>query len=349
MKPPVTARVAALAGYTPGEQPADAGLVKLNTNENPYPPSPRVVAAIARAAADALERYPAPLADDLRVKAAQVYGVDADQVLVGNGSDELLAICLRACVDAGGVVAYCVPTYSLYRTLAEIAGARIVEIQGRSCSALAVSQPAVSFVCNPNSPLGYGVEAVDIAELAASVDGLVVSDEAYADFGDSSALPLVGAVPNVLVVRSFSKSFSLAGLRLGLALGDAALIAELAKVKDSYNVSRLAISAGVAALEDYDAMRENVARVCATRERVADELRCAGFDVDASQANFLWVQCGDGEGKAAYQRLRAAGILVRFFDVDGLRGGFRVSVGTDSQMDRFLAALNAGSDDVART
>lgn len=339
MRLPVTDRVRALVGYTPGEQPTETGVVKLNTNENPYPPSPLVVQAVAREAADRLERYPSPMADELRKKAAAIHGVDPDQILAGNGSDELLAICLRACVGEGDVVAYATPTYSLYRTLAEIVGARVVEIESRSCTELAVSRPAVSFVCNPNSPLGFGVAPAEIAELASSVDGLVVSDEAYADFGDSTALALVGAVPNVIVVRSFSKSFSLAGVRLGLAFGHRDLIAELAKVKDSYNVSRLAVAAGVAALDDYDGMRENVARVCATRERVTALLRAAGFEVADSQANFLWVDCGAEGGKAAYERLREGGVLVRYFDAAGLRSGIRVTVGTDSQMDRFLETL----------
>ncbi|MEE8310644.1 MAG: histidinol-phosphate transaminase [Candidatus Binatia bacterium] len=339
MRLPVTERVRVLAGYTPGEQPTESSLVKLNTNENPYPPSPRVVQAVAREAADCLERYPSPMADELREKAAAVHGVDPDQVLAGNGSDELLAICLRACAGEGGVVAYTTPTYSLYRTLAEIVGARIVEIESRSCTELAASRPAVSFVCNPNSPLGFGVATAEIAELASSVDGLVVSDEAYADFGDCSALALVGAVPNVIVVRSFSKSFSLAGVRLGLAFGHRDLIAELAKVKDSYNVSRLAVAAGVAALDDHDGMRANVARVCATRERVTAVLRAAGFDVADSQTNFLWVDCGAEGGRAAFERLRERGVLVRYFDAEGLRSGIRVTVGTDSQMDRFLEVL----------
>jgi len=331
--------VRALVGYTPGEQPTDSSLVKLNTNENPYPPSERVVEAVARAAADCLERYPSPMADELREKAAAIHGLDANQVLVGNGSDELLAICLRACVGDADVVAYTTPSYSLYRTLAEIAGARPVEVESRSCTDLAPLNAAVSFVCNPNSPLGFGVEPAEIAELAASVEGLVVSDEAYVDFGDSTALALVGAVPNVVVVRSFSKSFSLAGVRLGLAFAHAELIAELAKVKDSYNVSRLAVAAGVAALEDHDGMRANVTRVCATRERVTAALRTAGFGVADSKTNFLWVECGAEGGKAVFERLRSHGVLVRYFDADGLRSGIRVTAGTDSQMDRFLEIM----------
>jgi len=335
MKPLVTDRVGALAGYTPGEQPRGGRLIKLNTNENPYPPSGRIAEAVARAAGEGLELYPSAMADELRERAASHYGVRAEQVLAGNGSDEILSICLRACVDVGDRVAYTTPTYSLYRTLCEIAGAEVVEVPSRFCADLADTGARVCFVCNPNSPLGYGVPAAEIEALAGSVDGLVVSDEAYVDFGDTSAIGLVGKVPNLLVVRTFSKSFSLAGARLGLAFADAGLIAELAKVKDSYNVSRLAIAAGVAALDDHETMVSSVARVRATRERVAGRLREGGYDVPDSSANFLWVGCGDG-ARDLYQSLRQGGVLVRYFDAEGLRGGVRVTIGTDEHMDRFL-------------
>jgi histidinol-phosphate aminotransferase len=340
-KLPVSARTAALAGYVPGEQPRRPGLIKLNTNENPYPPSQRVVEAIGRAAADGLERYPAPLADELRDKAAEVYGLEPAQVLAGNGSDELLSICLRACVDAGDTVAYTVPSYSLYSTLAEIAGARVVEIADRSCRSLIDIGAAVSFVCNPNAPFGFGIPLDDLVALAESVGGLVVSDEAYVDFGDSSAIGLVGEIPNLIVLRSFSKSYSMAGVRLGLAFGPAELIAEFAKVKDSYNVSRLACAAGVAALEDQAAMKATVRKVQDTRDRVAHRLRAEGFGVEPSQANFLWVDCGERGGRAMFEKLRAADVLVRYFDRDGLRDGFRVTIGTDAEMDRFLEGLLA--------
>ncbi len=340
-KLPVSARTAALAGYVPGEQPRRPGLIKLNTNENPYPPSQRVVEAIGRAASGALERYPSPLADELRDKAAEVYGLEPAQVLAGNGSDELLSMCLRACVDAGDTVAYTVPSYSLYSTLAEIAGARVVEIADRSCRSLIDIGAAVSFVCNPNAPYGFGIPLDDIAALAESVDGLVVSDEAYVDFGDSSAIGLVGEIPNLIVLRSFSKSYSMAGVRLGLAFGPAELIAEFAKVKDSYNVSRLACAAGVAALDDQAAMKATVRKVQDTRDRVAHRLRAEGFGVEPSQANFLWVDCGARGGRVMFEKLRAADVLVRYFDRDGLRDGFRVTIGTDAEMDRFLEALLA--------
>lgn len=347
---PVSDRVRALIGYVPGEQPTDARLVKLNTNENPYPPSPRVRSAIREAADGALNRYPSPLADALRVAAAEVYGVAPSQVLAGNGSDELLAICLRACATEGARVAYAMPSYSLYRTLAALAGAEAVEIEIEHVppagafpipEQLVAADAAVKFVCHPNSPFGCPVDLQRLAALCEHSRGLVVCDEAYVDFGAESALGLLSSHPNLLVLRTFSKSFSLAGVRLGLAFAAPELIAELLKVKDSYNVSRLALAAGVAALEDVAWMQSNVARVRGTRERVVGALRRGGYSVADSVANFVWLDCGSAGGRVTYERLRAASVLVRYFDQDRLRSGVRVTVGTDQEMDAFLAALLA--------
>ncbi|MBI5504839.1 MAG: histidinol-phosphate transaminase [Deltaproteobacteria bacterium] len=338
----VSSRVAAMHGYTPGEQPQAGRLIKLNTNENPYPCSPLVAGAIADEARS-LQLYPSPNADALRAKAAQVYRVAPEQVLVGNGSDEVLAMILRACVLDGDAVAYAVPTYSLYRTLAQSVGARVVEIAADGSAiprGVADARARVTFVCTPNSPTGRAIALDAIAEFARSADGVVVVDEAYADFGTATALTILADHPNMVVTRSFSKSFSLAGLRLGLAFGHADFLAELLKVKDSYNISRLAIAAGVAALDDYAWMQSNVSRVRATRARVTARLRAAGFRVEDSSANFVWVDCSSaGGGRPVYDKLRAAGVLVRYFDVEGLRGGIRASIGTDEQMDVMLAVL----------
>jgi histidinol-phosphate aminotransferase len=340
----VSPRVRAMSGYTPGEQPAGRKLIKLNTNENPYPCSPLVVEAIEREA-HSLHLYPSPMADELRERAAEVYGVRPSQVMAGNGSDELLAIVLRACIEAGDAAAWVVPTYSLYRTLAELAGARIVEIDGDPSTipaALAQAKARVTFLCTPNSPTGRSIASADIAAFAREAAGVVVVDEAYVDFGGKTALTMLDDHPNMVVSRTFSKSFSLAGLRLGLLFGHEDLLAELAKVKDSYNVSRLAIAAGVAALEDRAWMSSNVSRIRATRSRVTAALRRAGFGVEDSAANFLWVDCSSkGGGKAAYDRLRAGGVLARWFAGPRLEGGIRVSIGTDPDMDRFLELLGA--------
>jgi histidinol-phosphate aminotransferase len=346
--PPVSERIRALVGYVPGEQPTDTRLIKLNTNENPYPPSPRVRAALRAAAEGALNRYPSPSGDALRKCAARVYGLAENQVLAGNGSDELLAICLRATVTEGAAVAYATPSYSLYRTLAALTGAAPIEVEidaateSGTCpipGGLVQAPAVVKFVCHPNSPFGVPVDLGRIAEICTNSRGLVVSDEAYVDFGAESALRLLPSHPNLVVLRSFSKSFSLAGLRLGLAFGAPELIRELAKVKDSYNVSRLALAAGVAALEDLEWMRSNVERIRATRERVVRTVRSRGYRVPDSAANFFWLDCAARGGRDVYEQLRRAGVLVRYFDQDRLRSGVRVTVGTDSEMDAFLAAL----------
>ncbi len=342
-------------GYVPGEQPAGGALIKLNTNENPYPPTPQVAEAVASEAAGAgLRLYPSPMADALREKAAQVYALSPAQVLVGNGSDDILAICLRACVSEGDEVAYTVPTYFVYRTLVDIAGARRVEIpyvpadDGRGSTApqivrlpdaLVESGARVKFVCSPNSPLGYVVPLEEVARLAAASTGLVVADEAYGDFGEGSAIELLADHPNLLVARSFSKSYSLAGARLGLAFASPQLLAGLAKVKDSYNVSRFSLAAGVAALDDQDWMRGNVAKVKATRARTVAELRVKGWAVRESGANFIWIDCSAQGGKPVYDRLRARNVLVRWFDEPGLTDGIRVTIGTDEEMSTFLSAI----------
>lgn len=336
-----------MRAYVPGEQPTTTNLVKLNTNENPYPCSPLVVEAVA-AEARRLALYPSPSAEPLRLAAAKVYGLEPERILVGNGSDELLAILLRACVGETGSVAYAVPTYSLYRTLAESVGARIHEVEAVDTEVVApalrdaAAAGALIFVCTPNSPTGRTTSLEEIAALADGSQGIVVVDEAYVDFGAASALALLASHDNLVVIRTFSKSFSLAGLRLGLLFASDSLVGELAKVKDSYNVSRLAIAAGVAALEDLAWMQSNVARVRATRVRVTAALRAMGYPVEESAANFLWVDCArHGGGKVIYDRLREAGVLVRYFDVEALRHGVRVSIGTDDDMDRFLGALGA--------
>lgn len=340
----VSDRVRSIEGYTPGEQPSGGPLVKLNTNENPYPCSPLVVEAIATEA-HRLHLYPSPLSDALREKAAGVYRVKPSQVMAGNGSDELLAILLRACTEPGQRVAWPVPTYSLYRVLADLAGVEAVEVPADGLpipKAVGEAGARVVFLCTPNSPTGRAIPLDAIAAFARTQRGVVVVDEAYVDFGGPSALAILGDHPNMVVTRTFSKSFSLAGLRLGLLFGHEDLVAELAKVKDSYNVSRIAIAAGVAALDDLQWMQSNVARVRATRARVTAALRHAGFPVEESAANFLWVDCAKaGGGRAACERLRAGGVLARFFPGPGMDSHLRVSIGTDEQMDRFLSVLGA--------
>ena len=335
--------VATLHPYVPGEQPQDRRYIKLNTNESPYPPSPRVLAAIREAAHDDLRLYPDPQANALRDRAAAVYGCERDAILVGNGSDELLNLVIRTCVDSADAVVYPFPTYSLYDTLVTIQGGRPVHVpypaDFRLPEGLAEAGGRITFVCNPNSPSGTGIPLSVVRDLAARVRGLLVVDEAYVDFADETALPLASDRPNVVVLRTFSKSFSLAGMRIGLAFGAPALMTELAKVKDSYNVNRLSIVAATAALEDYAWMQQNVARVRATRTRLSAGLAELGYGVLPSQANFVLARRSGTDQEATYAALKTHGILVRFFPAPGLRDALRITVGTDDQTDALLAAL----------
>jgi len=332
-------------GYVPGEQPRGGTVVKLNTNENPYPPAPGVIAAVAACAAADLRLYPDPMATALREAAARRYGVASEHVLVGNGSDDLLTMLMRTFVGPDDVVVYPEPTYSLYDTLVTIQEGRSLTIPFPADfalpAALADADGRVLIICNPNSPSGTFTPLDVIEDLARGREWIVVVDEAYVDFAPATALPLVARYDNVLVLRSFSKSFSLAGMRIGLAFGHPEILGELAKVKDSYNVSRVAIAAGVAALEDYTWMEQNVARIVASRARLSEELRAVGYDVLPSAANFVLAR-RPGEDQGAVQAaLRERGVLVRHFATPRLVDALRISVGTDEEIDRLLAELRA--------
>lgn len=330
-------------GYVPGEQPATGGIVKLNTNENPYPPSPRVREAIIAAAEEPLQRYPDPMAGEVRRCAAVRYGVRAEQILVGNGSDELLGLVMRACVDRGTRVAYPVPTYSLYDTLVALQEGVSVRVPYGGDWALPRglldAEASVTCICRPNSPSGTAPALADVAAYSRRTKGLVVLDEAYADFADDTALSLVASLDNVIVLRSLSKSFSLAGLRIGLAIGRPELIEFLARIKDSYNVNRVSLAAAAAALDDFEWMQKNVARIRIGRERLATSLRQIGFEVPPSQANFVFARRPGNDLEPLYRRLRSRGILVRHFATPALRDGLRISVGCDEELDALLEAL----------
>lgn len=336
--------VRAMEGYTPGEQPRGGSIIKLNTNENPYPPSPRVLAAMAAAVDERVRLYPDPLAVELRDRAAELYGLDPQQIIAGNGSDEILMIILRACIDAGATVAYPVPTYSLYETLVQICGGRVITVPFEDDFALPLAklaslQARVTFVCNPNAPSGTVVRLDALRELAGRLDGLLVVDEAYGDFGSVSALELIAEHANVVVTRSFSKSFSLAGVRVGLAFAQEPVIREFFKVKDSYNLNRVSIAAAAAALADAQWMRDNVERIRHTRGRLQSGLEALGYRVLPSETNFVLARQPGREQGGIYRALRERGILVRYFDSEGLRDALRITVGTDEEVEALLAAL----------
>jgi len=333
-----------MQGYVPGEQPRDGGFIKLNTNESPFPPAPGVLRALRAAVNRDLRLYPDPMATPVREKVAQVYGTRPARVLAGNGSDDLLTQVVRAFCGPGRLIAYPVPTYSLYPTLAAIEDARVREVPYPPDFSLPAGLfrkgAAVTFVANPNSPTGTAVPPEELSRLARAVSGVLVIDEAYVDFADRDCLHLVERHRNVIVLRTFSKSFSLCGVRLGFAVAREELIRGMAKVKDSYNVSRLAIAAGVAALEEIEVMRARAERIRATRRRLARGLESLGWFVYPSQSNFVFARVrpplSAGE---VYRRLKRRGILVRFFDRPGLDDGLRITVGREREVGLLLRAL----------
>jgi histidinol-phosphate aminotransferase len=344
--------IEAMPPYVPGEQPPPgARLVKLNTNENPYPPSPEVDRAIraeleaGSGACERLRLYSDPHATALCQAAAQVEGFPVEGILAGNGSDELLAVLARAFVGPGDPVAYPYPTYLLYDTVAQIQGARvdIVDFPPDFAlpRALFGSRARLVFVANPNAPSGTLHALEDLARLADSLaDGVLVIDEAYGAFAGQPALELARTRPNVVVLRTLSKSHSLAGMRVGLLFGPPDLVAGLRKVRDSYSLDRLAIAAGTAAVLDTGWIARNTGRINATRERLAQALAGLGLAPLPSHANFVFVRMGSAaRARAAQGFLRARGLLVRYFDMRLLDDGLRITVGTDQQVDDLLQAL----------
>jgi histidinol-phosphate aminotransferase len=340
--------IAALAGYVPGEQPRDENVIKLNTNENPYPPSPRVLAALRKATSRSLRLYPEPLADSLRAVAATVYGVKPENILAGNGSDEILSIIMRSFVGPQDRVAIPVPTYSLYDTLIAIQqGERITVDYPPDFSvpeALRSQNAALTFLCNPNSPSGTLVPLQDIERLARAVSGILVIDEAYVDFAESegaSTLPLIRQFPNLVVLRTFSKSFSLAGMRIGLAFASEEIISGMMKVKDSYNLNRLSLVAATAALRDMPWTTRNIKRIQQSRRQLSAGLRKMGFYVYPSHANFLMARKKEQNLKDVYEKLKSKKILVRYFDVPGLQDSLRITVGTPQEIRALLKEMKA--------
>lgn len=344
----IKAGLRGFAPYVPGEQPQPSGrLVKLNTNENPYPPSPRVADALRNFDLDALRRYPDPGSNQLREIAASRLGVDPRRVIAGNGSDELLAMILRAFITPGEVVTYPEPTYSLYPVLARmyeaVIDARPAPMGGPKVGAVLDVPAKVTFIASPNAPDGYLVGNSDIEQLCRAREGVgvVVVDEAYVDFSEGGATGLVDRHPNLIVTRTLSKSFSLAGLRVGiLAAGDDA-IDPLWAVRDSYNLGSLPQALATAAFEDWDAMRENAAKIIATRERTAEELDRRGWNVFPSHANFVFAEPPTGNAAEIYHALAAQEIYVRYFSSPPLDKGLRITIGTDDQMARLFEEVDA--------
>lgn len=341
--PPIRDAIRRMRAYIPGEQPTEPNLIKLNANENPYPPSPRVAEAIA-AEVPRLALYPESTSAACREAAARLYGVAPEEVMLTNSSDEMLRILCQACLSPGDAVACFAPTFPYYMTLAAVQDAECIRIPFPDDYAFPplpdLARAKLAFLPNPNAPSGTVFGEREIRTLLeAAPNALVVVDEAYADFSGTTSIPLLATYPHLVVTRTFSKSYSLAGLRVGLGIARASVLAELDKVRDYYNMDRLAQVATVAALEDQTHLHANVGRIVAQRERLGDALRGMGIHVWPSGANFILARFTTPSAPEVLAALRARGILVRYWDAPRLDDCLRITIGSEGQTDRLLEAL----------
>ncbi len=338
--------ISRLAGYVPGEQPQSGKFIKLNTNENPYPPSGKVVEAI-QVAAEKLVRYPDPVSTAFRLAAGEALNVDPDWIVSGNGSDDILTILTRSFVGQGDLIRLPNPSYILYRTLAEIQGADYEEVDFHDDWSLPNSFSAVDnrlklvFLPNPNSPTGTVVSQAEILELAERLPCPILIDEAYVDFAEFNCIDLVKQNEKIMVSRTLSKSYGLAGLRFGFLVAQPPIIEQLLKVKDSYNCDALSIAGATAAISDQQWLQENVAKIKATRRTLQEKLTQLGFDVIPSQANFVWCTHPTSELKPIYEYLKENRILVRYMSYPNWKEGLRISVGTDDQINACLSLIQS--------
>lgn len=345
----VRPEIAAMAGYTPGEQPQGASkFIKLNTNENPYPPPAGIRGAIEGVLQRGLNKYPDPMANAFRTRAAELHGLPGkDWILCGNGSDDILTICTRAFVGQGELLRLPYPSYILYRTLAQLQGARWEEVRFNPDWSLpsAFGEKAdglkLVFLPNPNSPTGTMISREAILDFAERLPCPLIVDEAYVDFADWNCIDLVKENEKIIVSRSLSKSYGLAGLRFGYLAAQPQIVEQLLKVKDSYNCDALSIAAATAAIDDTAWLAENRRKIVATRSRLEAKLNELGFAVIPSQANFVWCTHPQHGAKPLYEKLKAAHILVRYMNYAGWSDGLRISVGSDEQIDALLAILTS--------
>jgi histidinol-phosphate aminotransferase len=337
--------ILAMHGYVPGEQPREGNIIKLNTNENPYPSSPAVQRAIGRAIQMGLQKYPDPLATAFRNRAAELLGVESNWILCGNGSDDLLTIATRAFVGQGDCLRLPYPSYILYKTLAQLQGAEAEEVFFEKDWSLgedfAKPRPRLklAFLPNPNSPSGTAILPQRVRELAAALPCPLLVDEAYVDFAETNCVALVKETDKIMVTRSLSKSYALAGLRFGYIVAQPHIIQQLEKVKDSYNCDSLSIAGATAAIDDQTWLAANRAKILATRAKLTAGMRALGFSTVDSQANFVWNPHSSIPVKPLYQQLKTTGLLVRYMDYPGWGDGLRISVGTDEQTDTCLSLL----------
>jgi histidinol-phosphate aminotransferase len=330
-------------GYQPGFQPQQTDVVKLNTNENPYPPTPAVMKALAEIGPEQLRRYPDPLGNAFRKAAAEVNSVSPEYIMCCNGGDELLTMAFRAFCEEKRPVAYPVPTYSLYPVLANLQNCEAIEVPFDSefnlPAKLAASAAALTIVCNPNAPTGSFISVDELASLADELSGVLLIDEAYVDFAEENCTALVKDFDNVIILRSMSKGYALAGLRFGYAIAQQGLIEGLMKVKDSYNVDAVAVAAATAAIKDQEYFRENIEKVKKERKRLTEQLRVLGFEVPASYANFVLAESGNYQASEIYDKLVQRNIYVRYFAYPELKDKLRITVGAAEQNDTLLSAL----------
>jgi len=346
------AHIQDLHAYVPGEQPQGEGWVKLNTNENPYPPSPNVVDA-AGAEVQLLRKYPEPQSIQLRDAIGQRFGFDSSHVIIGNGSDNILDLITRCFVGEPGA-GHTVPSYSLYPVVTGMSGQSLSDVEfDRSMrldvDAIVSTEAKVFFLTNPNAPTGVAFDLSEIESVLKAFDGLLVVDEAYIDFGGSSAVSLLNNYENLIIVRTFSKSYSLAGMRVGFALASPGIIGMLDRVRDAYNLDRVAQATALAAFKDEAYFEEQRQRVIATRERVRQKLDQLGWFTYPSAANFLFTEARTASGasgaavaESLFDYLKSKKILIRYFPSHPLTCAFiRVSIGTDAEMEVFLTAVES--------
>lgn len=335
-----------ISPYVPGEQPNDKQYIKLNTNENPYPPSPRVIEAIRQAANADLKLYPDPTCRELRAAIAKAYQLEEEEIFIGNGSDEILAFSFPAFFDPGKQILFPDLTYSFYPVYAQLFNLDYKLIPLDEEFSIPIEQIPDDhhglILANPNAPTGQYTSLLRIEALVKRSKGLVILDEAYIDFGGESASRLLSLYPNLLIIQTFSKSRSLAGLRLGFALGQKHLIEALNRIKNSFNsytIDRLALRGGIAAIQDEDYFHQTRQRIIETRERITNHLRAMGFKVIDSKANFIFISHPCLAANQLWQDLKKQGVLVRYFKAPRIDNYLRVSIGSDEEMDTFIKVL----------
>lgn len=341
-----------LAPYVPGEQPQTQGWVKLNTNENPYPASPKIAESIQEQI-DSLRLYPEPTSQALRSAIAQQFDLSSDQVIIGNGSDNILDMITRSFVGLGQA-GHTVPSYSLYPVVVGLSGGDLLNIPFEESmelpvDAIAKTPASVFFLTNPNAPTGVCFSLESIEAVLKKIKGILVVDEAYIDFGGQSAIPLLQSYDNLIVVQTFSKSYSLAGLRVGYALASPKIIQVLDRVRDAYNVDRIAQSIAQVALEDRSHFEANCEKIIQTRSQSEAFLKSLDWFTYPSSANFLFTQPKDAQGATGpevavslFEYLKSKHILVRYFGSHPLTCSFlRVSIGTDNQMKTFNEGIES--------